>query len=63
MTPEHNNQALDEYIAGWKVGDASRIHAVLDSQYTLSTGIPDAPPVPAFAFIDFFKDFRGSIAQ
>ena len=63
MIPEDNAHALTEYIEGWKFGDATRIHAVMDVGYKIDTGIPNLDPVPKEAFIQFFSGFRASIAE
>ena len=61
--PENNASALTEYINGWKIGDSARIHAVMDDDYKIDTGIPNMEPVPKEAFIVFFGGFRSSIAE
>ena len=63
MIPENNVKALTAYIDGWRVGDAARIHAVMDENYAIDTGIPDMDPVPKAAFVGFFGGFRASIAE
>ena len=63
MIPKNNARALTEYIDGWKIGDAARIHAVMDDDYKIDTGIPNMEPVPKEAFVGFFGGFRASIAE
>jgi len=51
-----NEEAMDQYVEAWKIGDMSHCLSVLDPSYTFS-GVPPAP-VPKDEIHKFFIKFR-----